>query len=144
MEETDHHSQSNLLTTILLLYCIIQHNVQENLVHPLAYSSFISPRKTHIVTSQHPNNLPASIQLHKEPFVEVLHYHISPFILPWLLTYAVLELRLSRASSCAILGATVRVEGSQTYLLELWLSLRHLDGRFEVSFVRGSPSIASC
>ncbi len=35
-----------------------------------------------------------------------------------------------------MLGATVGVEGSQTYLLELWLSLRHLDGRFEVPFVR--------
>jgi hypothetical protein len=103
-----------------------------------------SPRKTHIVTSQHPNNLPASIKLHKEPFVEVLQYHISPFVLPWLLTYAVLELRLSRASGRAILGATVGVERIPTYLLELWLSLRHLDGRSEVSFVRGSPSVASC
>ncbi len=30
------------------------------------------------------------------------------------------------------------MEGSQTYFLELGLSLRHLDNRFAGSFVRGS------
>ena len=47
---------------------------------------------------------------------------------------------MSRASDPAATGARWRIGWSITYLLELWLSLRHLDGRFGLSFVRGSSS----
>jgi EamA domain-containing membrane protein RarD len=55
--------------------------------------------------------------LHKEPFVEVLQYHLSPFVLLLLLTFAILKHRLSRASRSAISGAAVGVKWSLTYLL---------------------------
>jgi hypothetical protein len=85
---------------------------------PLAKSSHkLWQEDTHIITSQHANNLPTSIQLHKEPFVEVLQYHLSPFVLFLLLTFAVFQICLSRASKTANFGLVIGMEWSPTYLL---------------------------
>ena len=94
-----HHPEPDLLSTGLLLYCIIQYNIQKDLASLSAMLHHQHGDRTCIVTSQDPNYFAATVQLHKQPLVEVLH---------------VVSLR----------GA--KFQSVEAHLFQFWLSLGHL------------------
>lgn len=70
---TYHHAQSDLLSTVLLLHSIVQHNVQEDLEDSSAgvpYASRIGV--TYIVATQDAEDFAAAVQLNEQSLVEVL------------------------------------------------------------------------
>lgn len=72
---TYNHPNLHFLTTFLLLNCIVQHNIQEDLFMRISYGIWErTPEATNIVTSQNTNNLSAAIQLNKQPLIEVLDH----------------------------------------------------------------------
>lgn len=73
-EYTHHHAEPGLLSIVLLLDGVVQHNVEEYLSRVVIsyYGSSTSARGTHVVTSEDTDDFAASVQLDKEPLVEIL------------------------------------------------------------------------
>ena len=80
-----HHANPNFLPTSLLLYGVVQHNVQEHLSQstvsvpgpsiqsPCKEASRLEERnRTYIVASKDADDFATAVQLDEEPFVEVL------------------------------------------------------------------------
>lgn len=75
---THNHAEPDLLSAVLLLDCLVQHDVQEDLCllafQPLA-SSMWYWAFPHIVSAEHADDFAAAVELDKEPLVEILSSH---------------------------------------------------------------------